>query len=164
MAQDHLLLVSRYRFSETYKRFYFRDIQAVVIARTDRWKAWFIAFAITGSMMSAFGAWSAGWDRIFWGVLAAFSLLMLIVNLVLGPSCSVFLRTAVQTVELLPLRRLKPARKTADLLRSAIEGAQGRLSRETIEASVNAIQRTGIVIPKTPSPGSINEHPGLPGA
>ena len=34
MARDHLLLVSRTGYTETYKRFYFRDIQAVIIRKT----------------------------------------------------------------------------------------------------------------------------------
>ena len=34
MGSDHLLLVSRAGYTENYKRFYFRDIQAIIIRKT----------------------------------------------------------------------------------------------------------------------------------
>src|SRR5207247_848529 len=40
LGKAHLLCVDSMVFSEDYKRFYFRDIQAVVIRRTSRGKIW----------------------------------------------------------------------------------------------------------------------------
>ena len=34
LGRDHLLLVSRAGYTENYKRFYFRDIQAIIIRKT----------------------------------------------------------------------------------------------------------------------------------
>lgn len=127
MGADHLLLVSRNRFSETYSRFYYRDIQSIVIIRNDRWKAWFLPLAPLAIVTFVAAMMSDGWARFAWGVPSAIAILALIIDILLGPSCATSLRTAVQTLELLSLRRLRTAEKTADLLRSAIEDAQNRI-------------------------------------
>ena len=36
IGEDHLLLVELRGFTETYRRFYFRDVQAIILRRTDR--------------------------------------------------------------------------------------------------------------------------------
>jgi hypothetical protein len=46
MARDHLLLISRTGYTETYKRFYFRDIQAVIIRKTATAFVWNIVLMI----------------------------------------------------------------------------------------------------------------------
>src|SRR5436305_8222975 len=38
LGKDHLLCIDTTGYTETYKRFYFRDIQAIVIRRTESWK------------------------------------------------------------------------------------------------------------------------------
>src|SRR5690242_8964250 len=38
MGDDHLLLVDSTRFSESYKRFYLRDIQSIIVRRTPRYR------------------------------------------------------------------------------------------------------------------------------
>ena len=41
LGDDHLLQVeSMGGYSETYKRFYFRDIQAIIVQRTRTWVVW----------------------------------------------------------------------------------------------------------------------------
>src|SRR5438477_3941842 len=40
LGPDHLLLARTTFFSEEYKRFYFRDIQAFVIRKTNRHRIW----------------------------------------------------------------------------------------------------------------------------
>src|SRR5436190_14424668 len=41
LTSDHLLLRETvYGLSESYKRFYFRDIQAFIVRRSPRWIAW----------------------------------------------------------------------------------------------------------------------------
>src|SRR4029078_13353826 len=47
LGKDHLLCIDTNGYTENYKRFYFRDIQAFVIRKTDRYKWWGI---VTGVM------------------------------------------------------------------------------------------------------------------
>ncbi len=128
---DHLLLLSSTSFSETYKRFYYRDIQAVVTRKTWRGAAWnaalaaaaapFLYFAATG------GSAPSGWTIFSW-ICALFFLLLLLVNWLRGPTCAAHLRTAVHLVELPTLGRLRSARKAVALLRPRIAEAQGALA------------------------------------
>ena len=51
LAEDHLLSVQSNRFSEDYRRYYFRDIQAFAIQRTAPISPWTYA---AGAVASAF--------------------------------------------------------------------------------------------------------------
>ena len=55
-----------------------------------------------------------------------------VVNLIKGPTCNCYLRTAVQIKELPSLSRLKRARKVLARLRPLITAAQGALTPEEI--------------------------------
>ena len=37
LAKDHLLQIDTSGYTENYKRFHFRDIQALVLCKTDAW-------------------------------------------------------------------------------------------------------------------------------
>lgn len=127
LAPDHLLLVRSSRFSEDYRRFYLRDIQAVVMTRTARFHVpawvWFAPllllvltpFVIAGSIP-------------MWVVAAAAALLLawwLFVSLT--RSCVCRLYTAVSSEELPSLCRLRPARKALAILEERIAAVQGAM-------------------------------------
>jgi hypothetical protein len=142
LGRDHLLSIDSNLMSEQYKRFYFRDIQAFTIVKTRRKEAWnftlvmllvfFGSFFINGSVVS--------------GVWAAIAGLGLVLNNILGTTCTVYLRTAVQVEELSSLCRLRRARKVLARIRPLIEAAQGQLApaeasdrvRELFESSPGA--------------------------
>src|ERR1051326_4778766 len=46
LGPDHLLLVERRGYTEFYKRFFFRDIQAITIRQTNRHKVWTLVLSI----------------------------------------------------------------------------------------------------------------------
>src|SRR5436305_13755595 len=46
LGKDHLLCIDTNGYTETYKRFYFRDIQALVIRKTERHKWMALIFAL----------------------------------------------------------------------------------------------------------------------
>jgi hypothetical protein len=124
MGNDHLLLVESSGFSETYRRFFYRDIQAVVICRTA--KGLFTAL-VFGLLAAAFGAGAllAGGDAaIPLGVFSGAFLLIALILLVQGPTCRCTLRTAVQTQELPSLHHLRTARKVLRRIRPLVEAAQ----------------------------------------
>ena len=140
MGADHLLCLYNTGYTEDYKRFYYKDIQAIVTCRTSKGKTLNIVF---GALIAfhAFIAFLAGnpWNIVFPSIAGFFSL-FLFINILLGPTSKSYLLTAVTTEELPSLCRLKNALKVIDLLRPAIETAQGRLSTENIRLKSDEIQ------------------------
>jgi hypothetical protein len=124
LGTDHLLLIEQLILVERYKRFYFRDIQVITATQSARW----IVFGV------------------FWGVLALMAALLFLIhhpvamvagavftalfgfafihNLLLGPTCIVRLRTAVQTLRVAPLERIRDFRQGMETIEPLIRGAQ----------------------------------------
>jgi hypothetical protein len=130
LAEDHLLAVDWDGATEHYKRFRYEDIQALVIRRTSegRLLSVFTGFLTVilyllavGSADSPVGMW------VFLGLGTMF-LLVLVGNLIGGPTCKCHLRTAVQTEELVSLGRLKRAEPALSLVRERIVAVQGNLT------------------------------------
>lgn len=126
LGADHLLLVSSTGYTETYKRFYFRDIQAFVVQRTAAATVTNIVLTIllVLTLAPALAAQSPG-IKIFFFTLAGLFALVMIINLLLGQTCRCFLRTAVQTEPLPPLNRVRRAQKMFARLRPFLVAAQG---------------------------------------
>jgi len=135
LGPDHLLCIDSTGFTEHYKRFSFRDIQALIVRKTDGYKYWSLALGMVGVFLAIIGAFTG--DRVgslvLFSIAAFFSLCMLL-NLSLGPTTVCYLQTAVQ-IELLPsIHRLRKARKVMNILRPLIASAQGELAPEEIAA------------------------------
>src|SRR6266550_3445601 len=63
LGPDHLLLARTAFFSEEYKRFYFRDIQAVVTRRTERREILNVILALTAIVFGLLSiASGSGWS------------------------------------------------------------------------------------------------------
>src|SRR3954469_1241984 len=131
-APDHLLLIASNGFTESYKRFYFRDIQAITIQKTHIGKIW---NAVWGSFASIF-LFSAlglgGAAGIVMGCIAAIFALALLASFLMGPSCACYLRTAVQTERFTPVTRVSAARKLLARIRPFIEQLQGPISKNEL--------------------------------
>jgi hypothetical protein len=137
LGEDHLLAIDTSGYTETYKRFYFRDIQAFMVRRTSHWIIWGVVFGVLAipfgalAIFDPIGEAVAGW---IFGCAAGVFLLALALDLAAGPSCVCQVRTAVQTEELPSLNRLRRARKVLGRLRPLIAGVQGQLAPEEIAA------------------------------
>jgi hypothetical protein len=135
MGRDHLLLVERIGYTETYKRFYFADIQAIIMRKTSTAT---IFGVIAGIMVLLFGVPAlmlpdpAG--RITVGIVAGFFGLLFLVNLWRGPSCVTHIQTAVQTEQLPSWSRVRAVRKALDQLRPRLRETQGEYLPETLRA------------------------------
>jgi len=144
LGPDHLLLARTTFFSEEYKRFYFRDIQAFVIRKTNRHRIWGwilgVLFALCAVVLivgffdiSGRSIQSSDiFGLIVWGAPALICLAFLYLNFVFGPGCICHLRTAVQTEELSPLKRFRATRKVIERLKPKIQAAQGALAPELL--------------------------------
>jgi hypothetical protein len=140
LGPDHLLMASGTGYAETYKRFFFRDIQAFTLQRTrlaTGW-TWFWAAMLLACLAVWLLALLAGAPARMQGVIAGAVIsslfaLPLLVNLALGPTCACHVRTAVQTEKLPCLRRVRTAEKVLRMLGPLIQAAQGPLPAQVLE-------------------------------
>ena len=137
LGADHLLMIDSNRFTERYKRFYFRDIQAFIVVKTSRRLKWNVALGIFAfaSLTIALATTPA-----LIPLLTLFFLTLIVFNQVLGPSATVYIRTAVQVEELPSLNRIRRARRALEKLRPLIAAAQGELSSEEGFARMRELQ------------------------
>ena len=140
---DHLLLVASSGFTESYRRFYFRDIQDFTLRKTARGKVW---NGIWGTLAVLSGSIAMQMDEaafIIWWVVAAVFLTLMIVNVAIGPTCICQIRTAVQTRPLAPLKRLRRAQKVIARLRPQIESVQAPMSLQELQGRIE-LARQGL--------------------
>jgi hypothetical protein len=103
-ADDHVLLVESNRITESYRRFFFRDIQAVVLCRTKTWLVWGSVLATIALVLGGVSLLQE--ERVLMGLAAGFAGLFAVlaaVQFLRGPTCRCTLRTAVQTQRLASL-------------------------------------------------------------
>jgi hypothetical protein len=144
LGSDHLLHVSATLGSEEYKRFYFRDIQAITIISTKRQMVLnivlgsLLTFSFSLAMLNRLISQYSGPRPLEIAALIVFGLPMLI-NILIGPTCDAHLKTAVQSEELPSLSRLRRAHRVLDRIRPFITAAQGEIPREELVARLRAI-------------------------
>ena len=133
LGQDHLLCIETEGYTEGYKRFYFRDIQAITLRRTIRAQ---VIGIISGSLTGVFALVTlvadANATKFTFGIFAGVCATPFILNLILGRTCACQLRTAVQTEDVPSLSRVRRTRKVMARLRPLIAAAQGQLNVEEI--------------------------------
>lgn len=131
MAEDHLLLVDTALVHETYKRLYFKDIQAIILQENNRFV---VSTVVHGLLILLFAVLivrsQAPPAQFFLGLILALFFYHLVKNFTNGQTCDCYIRTAVQTQKLGTLTRFKSARKVLDRVLPKIEAAQGKLTPE----------------------------------
>jgi hypothetical protein len=133
---DHLLQVASTGFTESYKRFYYRDVQAITLRKTYVGKA---ANALLGATVTVLGVpalFTSTPVTIVLASLAGFFAIGLGANIALGATCICQIRTAVQQEKLASLSRLRRARRALERLKPLITAAQGELSSTHLEGIV----------------------------
>lgn len=137
LGPDHLLQVQSTGYTETYQRFYLRDIQALQVVHGDRRLYYGLTFAGIGLIASLIALAAEGeWPvfAIIWGVL----LPLLLWNHLLGPGCRVVIITAVQQERIPSLSRLPKTRRVLTELKPLIEAAQSDLTQLKSSSSADA--------------------------
>lgn len=150
---DHLLLVASSGFSESYRRFYFRDIQDFTLRKTARGKVWNGIWATLAVLAGSIAMQMDEAAFIIWWIVAAVFLALLILNVVLGPTCICQIRTAVQTRPLAPLKRLRSAQKVIARLRPQIESVQAPMSLQELQGQIE-LARQGLSSERSTPPVS----------
>ena len=143
LGDDHLLSVKNRAYNEEYKRFYYRDIQAIILRKTITGVIiTFLFVLMLLALIVLFGnGWNKGWESgfmIFGGIMIGFFFVLLLVHMLRGPTCSVQIRTAVQTEKLLSLDRMPQALKAIRKLRTRIESVQGTIGNDQLSRLPNA--------------------------
>ncbi|MCE9610217.1 MAG: hypothetical protein K8R23_08400 [Chthoniobacter sp.] len=140
LAEDHLLEVNSLLISERYRRFFFKDVTALVIQRTKVRFAWNIVHGILGGggALLAGGLWWGGASAseqelrvTLWvlagivGAGAAVFLILLFLNILLGPTCMCHIQTSTAGWHALAApTRLRPAQLFLARLIPLIEAVQ----------------------------------------
>jgi hypothetical protein len=137
MQSDHLLRVRGNPFSQQYRRYYFADIQGLVITELPGTAAYYwYAAALSLFLM---GGWLAYSRHLIGAYLTAIAVGFAFYLGRRVPNCTCYLKTSVGTDKLPAIRNLRTARKAVAMLISEIEKVQGPLSRETLDSHAPGI-------------------------
>lgn len=169
-GETHLLYVKRQGYAESYKRFFFPDIQAIVTQQTDTARlgglchglallSW-LALLLVGILVS----WHPAL-LITCGICALVAGVLFGVNRYRGPTCATYVFTAVQRERIYPLDRTSTASRMLVELRALISAAQGTPSdtTPTAETDISAFKTAA----RTPAAATeravyLEDHPTHP--
>ena len=167
LGPDHLLIVEVAGTQERYRRFYYRDIQAIAMRRTEWGRVW---NGVLGLLAFFLGLGATLVDelpgQIAFGIAAVVFLVAGGWNTWRGPTCSCQLRTAVQADELPGLHRLRSARQAIAELRVRVVQAQGALSATELSAAPPVLAESNpsaTVSPQSRSSAPLQHNAGYPG-
>lgn len=144
MGADHILHVASSGYTEKYRRYYYKDLRAIVI-QPNRLGTLKLSLGLgvifAGFLLTAFLSGGPGIVSI--SVFGGCAALVLVVQLLLGPECRTLMITRAQTQEIPSLRLLHRAEKALLLLRPRLEAAQAELVQplqEMASESGNPVQ------------------------
>jgi len=132
LGPDHLLLVRSNLLAQEYRRFYFRDIQGLVVAEVED-AARFYGF-VMAAIAFVFTLGLVATDHYIWAVLCGWFATTLFIFAWIRPLVQCVLRTRVSTQQLPTMRNVEAARKFASTLKAEIEKHQGPLPAEWVAA------------------------------
>jgi len=133
---DHILSVRSARFQEQYKRFYFRDIQAIVVTRVPRFVISPPVAAAAVVLLTAVlivRVWTPPLADWLWLVLAAFAAVWIYISAAQGCTCRLY--TAVSREDLPSIYRMWTARKALAELEQRISQVQGVFTEDWAAAA-----------------------------
>lgn len=124
-ADDHLLHVQRREFTERYTRFYFRDIQAILVQRTSNHvilATVFVSLTILCALLAVTRE-NTG-VAVFWWIMTTAFGAVAAWNWLLGPTCICYFFTAIDRYRVRSLSRVSIANQVIDILKPVIQRAQ----------------------------------------
>jgi hypothetical protein len=161
---DHLLQIDRDHYIETYRRFYYSDIEVFTVRLDNRRRNFAVILGILIALCLLFAV-AASSASIFFFIMTGFFLVPFIYNMVRGPTCVVYVATAVQREELQSVRRLKGAMRLLQVIRDGAALTQGVLAPDMVRVNFElknapagsippAIPIPSIDLPPPPTPAS----------
>jgi hypothetical protein len=150
LGSDHLLSVQNHNYTESYRRFYFKDIQALLIRPSRQGYFWTALFLLgvggAALLMTNEEAAAKGFGLGF----GLFFLLLLIIHWWKGSTCHSYLKTAVSQEELPALGRRPTATRVIQKIYPLIEASQSHLRTTGLEHPVIARASSTAVTPVIP--------------
>jgi len=138
LGPDHLLSVKSMRFREEYRRFYFRDVQAIAIAKAPRFHistrvvpVVLMVPVLFGSLVAIRNVFPLFWP-VFWIVAALLLAAWVMVSSLFSCRCRIY--TAVSGEELPSVYRTWTARRFLAKVEPLIRQAQGAVEGNWAEA------------------------------
>ena len=129
-GDTHLLIVKSWPSGESYRRFFFADIQAIILRRTKKRMVINIVLGVLllligGPLVAAMieNSGEPGWGAAG-GIVAGVFLVFIVVNSLLGPACTLHIQTAIQCERLPTVRRVRRARQLLARVLPRIAAAQ----------------------------------------
>ena len=163
LGPDHLLSVKSVRVREDYKRFHFRDVQAIAVARAPRFHVstraipalllWLTAYVV--ALRAA-----PGYTWALWTLAAAAVLAWAVVSGRWSCRCRIY--TAVSSEELPSVYRTWTARKFLAEVEPRIAEVQGMVEAgwaEAAEAKSSASQTPAFTAPEAAAPAATGREP-----
>jgi hypothetical protein len=112
LARDHLLLITTTGYSESYRRFYMKDIRGLTITRNPtRLVINIIVLSLAALFLLPCLLIREEAVIYVFGFFVAIFLLISLVNSLRGPTCTTLISTAVQSEPLPPLARVRVAER-----------------------------------------------------
>jgi hypothetical protein len=150
---DHLLLVRGSRFREEYKRFYYRDVQAIAVARAPRFhistRSGSIAYIVVlASFLTVVRGYNGPVEYELAGLgLVTLALAGLWIAISATQSCRCRIYTAVSSDELPSVYRIRTARKFLAAVEPSIAQTQGTIVGEwAVAAEERAVGPAAAVV------------------
>lgn len=164
LGEDHLLSVTTMGYSQEYKRFYFHDIQAIIIRRTILGRTWSLAWAGCALILTMLilNATETFTQQLLGGILGI-CLVGLAINTALGPTCVSHIRTAVQSERLPSLRRLRKTMLIVNRLQPLIATAQSTWPQPPASSASPSAAPEVEGNPPVIEPGPAPQERGVPG-
>jgi hypothetical protein len=144
-AEDHVLSVRRNPFSESYRRYYFADVQAIVLTELSNSVAPYAA--VLAVCLISLAAGLVYTRHLGWGILSG---LLALVAFYLSwrlPTCACYIKTSVSTEKLQSLAHLRGAQKALLIIRAEIEKVQGSANPEMFHANPPLARTDSMHIP-----------------
>jgi len=150
LGPDHVLLVRSLSFSEEYRRFYYSDIQALVLQeRPVRNRT--IADGVAIGVLAAATIALFATEHPVWGTLLGVVVLAYAWFAVRREDCQAWVQTAVGTAELPSLCRARSARKAIALIDERARAAQSPLPPEELARALETPPPLPLQLAASPS-------------
>lgn len=143
-GDTHLLQVTSWPSGEGYRRFFYGDIQAIIIRRTSV-RLWInivlgvLALGAAALLASEVGnqkgpRFSPDGTAIFWLIVMGVCVFFMVLNSLFGPTCAMHIQTAIQCEKLPTVRRERAARKVLAKLQPRVIAAQSAATAGAVSA------------------------------
>lgn len=130
MGKDHLLHIATGIFVEEYRRFYFRDIQSLIVHKSNSWLVWNFVLLFLAFVSAMIAVAFSDIARMVAGMMAILLIMFVLISFIRGPGCVCYIQTAVQTQKLRSISRLNKAQKIMDFLKPIIIESQQESEHE----------------------------------